>query len=101
MSYARASTIFSFEKALEKIRRSLGKLRPSIIGFAATVFVASTSVGEKTEQKIISFSKKLASIVNALQKSIEKSLVMSSLYIGFLLTVSIVVLTVFLYAARG
>lgn len=101
MSYTRASTIFSFEKALEKVRRSLGKLKPSIIGVAAAVFVASTSIGEKTEQRIISLSKKLASTVNAIQRSIEESLVMSSLYIGFLLTVAIVVLTVFLYAATG
>jgi len=101
VSYARASTVFSFEKALEKIRRSLGKLKPSVISVAAAIFVASTSIGEKTEQKIISFSKKLASTINSIQRSIEESLVMSSLYIGFLLTVAIVVLTVFLYAAAG
>lgn len=101
MSYTRASTVFSFEKALEKIRRSIGKLKPSIVSITVAIFVASTSMGEKTEQKIICFSKKIASKVNAIQRSIEESLVMSSLYIGFLLTVAITVLTVFLYVTGG
>ncbi len=99
MSYTRASSIFSIEKALEKIRRGIRRMKPSVMNILASIFVTSTNVGEKTERKIISLSKRLASKINTIQKSIEESLILSSLYIGFLLTVSIVVLTVLLYAA--
>jgi len=100
MSYTRASSIFSIEKAIEKIRRGIRKMKPSVMGALASLFIASTNIGEKTERKIISLSKSLASKINAIQKSIEESLILSSLYIGFLLTVSIVVLTVLLYATH-
>ncbi len=98
MSYTKASSIFSIEKALEKIKRGIRRVKPSVMSILASIFVASTNIGEKTERKIILLSKNLASKINAIQKSIEESLILSSLYIGFLLTVSIVVLTVLLYA---
>ena len=100
MSYTRASSIFSIEKALEKIRRGIRRMKPSLMSVLASIFVASTNIGEITERKIVSLSRNLAVKINSIQKSVEESLILSSLYIGFLLTVSMVVLTVLLYATR-
>ena len=97
MSHVRSASIYYLEKVVNKIMRGLGKIKPGLSSILSILFIAPTRFGQASEDAIISFAKKISNKVNQIQKSIEESLVMSSIYIGFLLTVAIVILTVLLY----
>jgi len=99
MSYARASIVYGIDKLLEKIKKGVAKLKGPLGRIAATIVVAPVVIGQRTENAIIRFSNSLAQKINEAQRSLEESLTMASLYIGFLMTTAIVLATVVLYVA--
>ncbi len=99
MSYTRASILYGIDKLLEKIKKGVAKLKGPIGRIAATIVITPIILGQKTENAIISFSNKLARKINEAQRSLEESLTMASLYIGFLMTTAIVLATVIMYVA--
>jgi len=100
MSYARASIVYELEKILKKIRKGLADVKEPVTRIGAKLLVLPMVMGERFENYILEFADMLARKVNEAQRSIEESLTMSSLYIGFLLTTAIVLATVILYVAR-
>jgi len=99
MSYARASIVYGIDKLLEKIKKGVAKLKGPLGRIAATIVVAPVVIGQRTENAFIRFSNSLAQKINEAQRSLEESLTMASLYIGFLMTTAIVLATVVLYVA--
>lgn len=99
MSLAKASIIYELEKILRKIRRGITDIKEPLTRIGAELVVSPSIIGAKVEEAILCFANSLAQKVNNVQKNIEESLAMSSLYIGFLMTMAIIVATVILYVA--
>ncbi len=99
MSYARASIVYGLEKILKKIRKGLADVKEPMTRIGAKLLASPMVLGERFEDSILRFADALARKVNEAQRSIEESLAMSSLYIGFLLTMAIVLATVIMYVA--
>ncbi|ABN70157.1 hypothetical protein Smar_1059 [Staphylothermus marinus F1] len=97
MSLAKASIIYELEKILRKVRRGITNIREPLSRIGAEIIVSPSIVGAKIEEAILRSADRFAEKINSVQKSIEESLVMSSLYIGFLMTMTIIVATVILY----
>ncbi len=99
MSFARASIAYELDNLLEKIRKWYTDIERLIVKIGANIIVLPSKIGRKVEDAIICFANILAKTVNDIQKSIEESLAMSSLYIGFLLTMAMILATVLFYVA--
>ncbi len=99
MSFVRASIVYELEKLSGKIRKGFINIKSLVTGFSLKAIVLPSTIGRKIEDSIIYYAKVLAGKVNDVQKSIEESLAMSSLYIGFLLTMAIILATVLFYVA--
>ncbi|MCD6301737.1 MAG: hypothetical protein J7L82_06690 [Staphylothermus sp.] len=99
MSFTRATIVYELERLLKRIRKGFVNVKNPIVRFGANVIVLPSKVGQKIEDSIIYFANIIAEKVNEVQKSIEESLAMSSLYIGFLLTMAMILATVLFYVA--
>jgi len=99
VSFTRASIVYELEKLLKKVRKGFVNIKSPVVRFGANAIVLPSRIGQKIEDSIIYFANALAKKANEVQRSIEESLAMSSLYIGFLLTMAIILATVLFYVA--
>ena len=87
------------EKLLKKVRKGFVNIKSPLVRFGTRAIAFPSKMGERIEDSIIYFANALARKANEIQRSIEESLAMSSLYIGFLLTMAIILATVLFYVA--
>jgi len=92
MSSVTASTIRLLEQVLDKIRRGGAELGLSIPKALEYVAVKSAVIGERIEDRVVSGAKRLARIFDYLQRSLYEALPLSSLLVGVLFTIAILII---------
>ena len=101
MSSLTASTLRLLERMLEKIGRGGAELGASPPRLLEYLMVRATTLGRRLENAVVSASRRAATVLDALQRSLYESVPLSSMLIGVLFTVSVLVIAVATVMSSG
>ncbi len=94
MSHTRSAIIYRLNRLLKYLR--VFDAHSKVIS-VLSVLVNLRITGMRAEGRVITFFRRLAEKMNVLQASLEESLSLSSLYVGFLMIIMLLWVVVFIH----
>jgi len=95
MNIVGASIARYFERIIAKIKAGTAKISRSPPTALEYILVKIVRIGRKLETSILNVSMKLAVLADKVQKSLYESALLTSLYIGLLLTLALLVVIIY------